>query len=422
MSVEFEPFSHRWRENPYPKYRELRDSDPVHHSPATHTWTVSRHEDVRYVLKNADIFSSRIDRPQGRRALSSLDLLTRARLLVTMMTRMRANPWTMNRSRMLIAEGGEVHAVMRNIVNRGFTPGRIAAWEGRIRELVEAAMARMSELEQFDLVHELAVPLPVTVIAEMLGIDSTDMRKFKKWSDTIIQSTGSSGLGDEGQPSPFRGEALDAMADLRRYLRPIVRARRRKPEDDLISVLLEAEGDAALTNFEVFMFVFLLLLAGNETTTNLLGNAVDALLEHPDQLKLVAEDLSLVPGLVEETLRWDSPVQMLTRVAKQEVEIAGVKIPKGAQVSVLLGSANRDERQFPDPDRFDVTRDTRGHLAFGFGEHFCLGAALARLESKGALEALVPALPRLARVRSEQEFLDSFVVRGRTRLELRAAA
>ncbi len=422
MSVDFEPYSHRWRENPYPKYRELRDSDPVHHS-ASDTWTVSRHADVSYVLKNADVFSSRgVNRPQGRRELSSLDMLARMRLLVSMMTRMRANPWTMNRSRMLIQEEGDVHAVMRNTVNRGFTPRRIAAWEARIRELVEQAMARMGALEQFDLVHELAVPLPVTVIAEMLGIDSADMRKFKKWSDAIIQSTGSTGVDEAGGPSPMRGEAFDAMADLRRYLRPIVRARRKRPADDLISVLTTSEGDAALTDFEVFMFVFLLLIAGNETTTNLLGNAVDALLEHPDQLAVVAGDPSLVPGLVEETLRWDSPVQMLTRVAKREVELSGVKIPEGARVSVLLGSANRDERQFPDPDRFDVTRDTRGHLAFGFGEHFCLGAALARLEAKGALEALVPALPRLARVRPEREFLDSFVIRGRARLELRTAA
>ena len=163
------------------------------------------------------------------------------------------------------------------------------------------------------------------------------------------------------------------------------------------------------------------MLAGNETTTNLLGNAVDALLEHPDQLERVVADPALIPGLIEETLRWDSPVQTLSRQVRSPVELAGVEIPERATVIVLLGSANRDERQFADPDRFDVTRDARSHLAFGFGEHFCLGSALARLESRGALEALVPVLPRLRRVRPERDFLDSFVIRGRKTLELQAA-
>jgi cytochrome P450 len=167
--------------------------------------------------------------------------------------------------------------------------------------------------------------------------------------------------------------------------------------------------------------VLLLLVAGNETTTNLLGNAVDALLAHPDQLARVSADPRLVPALVEETLRFDGPVQFLTRVATREVALHGVRIPADARVVVLLGSANRDERRFPEPDRFDVGRDTRGHVAFGFGAHFCLGASLARLEARAALEALVPELPRLARVRPEREFLDSFLIRGRARLDLRAA-
>jgi cytochrome P450 len=162
-------------------------------------------------------------------------------------------------------------------------------------------------------------------------------------------------------------------------------------------------------------------VAGNETTTNLIGNAVTALLDHPDQLARVVADPSLVPAVIEETLRYDAPVQMLFRTATRDVEIAGTRIPRGAYVVPLLGSANRDERQFPDPDRFDVTRSPRGHVGFGFGEHFCLGAALARLEARVALEALIPELPRLER-RGPSDLVDSFLVRGPEHLELHGIA
>jgi cytochrome P450 len=191
----------------------------------------------------------------------------------------------------------------------------------------------------------------------------------------------------------------------------------------LISVLVTAELDGeGLTDYEIFLFVLLLLVAGNETTTNLLGNAVDALLTHPEQLRKVVEEPARIPALVEETLRFDGPVQFVTRRTTRAVALHGQTLPPHALVIVLLGSANRDERRFPEPDRFDVSRDTRGHVAFGFGAHFCLGASLARLEAKAALEALVPHLPRLVRARPEREFLDSYLIRGRARLELRVAA
>jgi cytochrome P450 len=170
------------------------------------------------------------------------------------------------------------------------------------------------------------------------------------------------------------------------------------------------------------MFVQLLLVAGNETTTNLIGNAVQALLDHPDQLERVAGDSSLVPALVEEALRFDGPIQMVFRTATAETELAGVRIAKGATVALLLGSANRDERRFPDPDRFDVARNPQGHVGFGFGKHFCLGASLARLEAKAALEALVPQLVRRRRREERVARIDSFLVRGPSRLTLSEAA
>ena len=398
-------------------YRELRDHAPLHYSPDSNTWTFSRYEDVVAVLKDTEIFSSKTRGGQMESAVSDLPMAAKLQLLARFVARMRATPWTMRRSRMLIQEDGAVHLRMRDLVNRGFTPRQIKRLEPRIRELVAGCLAELARKPQFDLVSELNIPLPVTVIAEMLGVEPEKRHVFKHWSDVIISGATGSGIGN-----PLESGVLDAMGELRAYLRPIVRERRRRPADDLISILVAAQVDGeGLSDYEIFLFVLLLLVAGNETTTNLLGNAVDALLANPAQLALVSADPGLVPGLIEETLRYDGPVQFLTRRTTREVEMYGQRIPAEASVVVLLGSANRDERRFPEPDRFDVMRDTRGHVAFGFGAHFCLGASLARLEAKAALEALVPELPRLARVRPEREFLDSYLIRGRARLDLRAS-
>jgi cytochrome P450 len=256
------------------------------------------------------------------------------------------------------------------------------------------------------------------VIAEMLGVEPERMHDFKRWSDAFIE-----GATGPGRADPFAPRFVDAVIELMVYLRGVIRRRRREPGDDLISALLaQAPGGTALSEIELLMFVQLLLVAGNETTTNLIGNAVQALLDHPDQLELVAAEPGLVPELVEEVLRFDAPIQMVFRTATSECEVAGARIPKGATVAALLGSANRDERRFPDPDVFDVRREPRGHLGFGFGEHFCLGAALARLEARAALEALVPRLARLERADAQREPIDSFLVRGPKRLTLRPAA
>lgn len=309
------------------------------------------------------------------------------------------------------------HTQLRKLVNRGFTPRQIQRLEPRIRALVAGCLAELRSKPEFDLVSELNIPLPVTVIAEMLGVEPGKRHVFKHWSDVIIAGATGSGLGN-----PLASGVMNAMAELRAYLRPIVKERRRQPADDLISILVEAEVDGeGLSDYEIFLFVLLLLVAGNETTTNLLGNAVDALLAHPEQLARVVAEPALIAGLVEETLRYDGPVQFITRRTTRDFAMHGQTLPVDSMVVVLLGSANRDERRFTEPDRFDVTRDTRGHVAFGFGAHFCLGASLARLEARGALEALVPELPRLARVRPEREFLDSYLIRGRARLDLRAA-
>jgi len=271
--------------------------------------------------------------------------------------------------------------------------------------------------DEFDVVRDLAVPLPVTMIAEMLGIEPERRHDFKRWSDTVIDNaTGA------GRANPFGKAVLDAFAEMTTYVVRIARERRRKPAVDLISQLVSIGGGEGLSPLELVQFVTLLLVAGNETTTNLIGNATAALLDHPEQLARVAADPSLVPSLIEETVRFDAPVQLVFREALADVELAGVRIPAGSIVVPLIGSANRDERRFPDPDRFDVARNPQGHVGFGFGKHFCLGASLARLEAKVALEALVPELRHRRRRDAQLARIDSFLVRGPSRLMLSEAA
>jgi cytochrome P450 len=338
--------------------------------------------------------------------------------LVRFALRTRMNPIGFARARNLIASDPPVHGGLRAIVNRGFTPRQVRAWEPRIRALADAAVAPLAAGRPFDVVADLAVPLPVTIIAEMLGVEHERLADFKHWSDAII--AGMTGSQRGFPPGPATRKAL---LDLDAYMARVIRRRRRAPGPDLVSTILAEEpGGERLSSMEVILFVTLLLVAGNETTTNLVGNAVGALLDHPDVLARVARDPEQVAGVVEETLRFDAPIQLVFRTALRDVELHGARIPAGATVALLLGSANRDERRFPDPDRFDPGRDTRGHLGFGFGQHFCLGASLARLEAQVALEALLPHLVHARRASEDRRLLDSFLVRGPSRLELRPAA
>ncbi len=413
----YEPFDRTHRDDPFPAYRALRDEAPVHRAPVSGAFVVTRYEHAVEVLKSPERFSSdtRVLNRVRRRQMSALQ---QARLLWKLTAGLRLNPLRMRDARMLILEDPPAHGLMRAIVNRGFTPRRIRSWEKRIEELVHEAMDRVRGRVSFDFIEEVAVPLPVTVISEVLGIPPEDRHLFKHWSDVLIEGGTGSGLED-----PAASGVLDVIIELGRYMRPIMRARRADPAEDLISVLVDASaGEAGLTDVEIVLFILLLLVAGNETTTNLLGNAVDALLDHPEQLARVAADPALVPSLVEEALRFDGPILFVRRIAKEGAELAGVPIPRGAQVLPILSSANRDERRFPDPDRLDVDRDTRGHLAFGLGNHFCLGASLARLEASAALRVFVPELLGLERARPERAFVDSFQVRGRRELPLRRRA
>jgi cytochrome P450 len=394
--------------NPFATYKRLRDEAPVHWAQESGVFCISRYEDVSHVLTSPNVFSSTgfLDVMVAERwkKLGWRELFEMARFVV----RARMSPLEFKSGlESVILVDPPRHGELRGILNRGFTPRRISAWEERTREITNTCLAPLRRGESFDIVQQFSIPLPVTVIAEMLGVESERQLDFKRWSDEIV--AGASGSGT-------LADFLRAMGELHTYLRPIVAERRRHPAEDMISVLVDPSNDETLDAKGMVQFVILLLIAGNETTTNLLGNAVTALLRNPDQLALVRDDPSLVPALVEETLRYESPLQMVFRKVMEDTEIRGTTLQKGSSVCALLGSANRDERQFPDPDRFDLQRDARRHVALGKGIHFCLGAPLGRLEARVALEELVPLLGERDSVELDPPMIDSYIVRGRARL------
>ena len=416
MTIAFDPLVDVRRADPYPLYRELRERAPVHHVPNSEVYCVARYDDVLQVLRTPEVFSSRAmltvllnAGPDAKLPITPAILWFAARLMITA----RLNPFLLRKHPSLIASDGTRHDALRAIVNRGFTPRRMAQWDARAREIVASCVVKLDRGEPFDLVEDLSIPLPVTVISEMLGIDPERRRDFKRWSDALISMTTAA-----GRANPFAPELLAKFVEMITYLSGIARERQRAPAGDLISAIVSGGKGEALHPQDAMQFVILLLIAGNETTTNLIGNAVNALLDHPEQLARVAADPALVPDWIEETLRFDPPVQQVFRTALEDVELAGVRIPKGATVVAMLASANRDERRFPDGERFDVSRRPQGHLGFGFGKHFCLGASLARLEARAALEALAPRLASLRKLEAEPPRVESFLVRGPARLAL----
>lgn len=424
MAIDYAPFADHVRSDPFSHYRRLREEAPAHWSSNPASWVISRYEDVLEILRHPEAFSSDAMTTvmMGISPTALLDPSSDPAALQNLAALIEAMPFDRSdfgepgRGRNLIGSDPPDHDVLRRVVNRGFTPRRIAVLEERIRALVADCMGGLRRGEEFDLVRDLAVPVPTIVIAELLGVEPERRDDFKRWSDGIIAGTSGS-----GRKAGWRESGVTAlMAEFAEYFVEVAEQRRREPKDDLASVLLTAEaGDEGLRPMELVSFALLLLIAGNETTTNLLGNTVKALLDFPDQLDRAQRDPSLIPNLVEEGLRFDGPVQFLFRRATRDLELAGTKIAENQVVVPLLGSANRDPRRWGETaDLFDVTRDTRGHLAFGFGVHFCLGASLARLEARCALEALVPKLPGLVRCEPEVEYIDSTLMRGPARLTL----
>jgi cytochrome P450 len=280
------------------------------------------------------------------------------------------------------------HTRLRALITRAFTPRSVANLEPRIRELSRQLLDQAIERGEMDLAADFSIPLPMMVIAEMLGIPLADLPRYKRWSDDILKLSYSLFRGADEVRAV--GEFRAATAEMRAYLPVLLEPRRAAPKDDLLTRLLEAEVDGErLTEEEILGFFQLLLVGGQETTTNLINNAILCFLENPDELARLRAAPELLPSAIEEVLRYRSPLQWVMRTPRRDVEMHGQVIPAGQVVLVVIGSANRDPKQFPDADRFDITRDPNPHIAFGHGLHFCLGAPLARLEARIALTDLL---------------------------------
>ena len=358
--VTYNPYEYDMHEDPYPTYARLRAEAPVYRSDEFDFWALSRHEDVLAAFRNVDSFSNAFGvsldpsafGPEAHRTMSFLAL----------------DP--------------PKHTRMRSLVGKGFTPTKVNAMEERIREITLQHLEPALERGTFDFIEDFAGKVPMDVISELMGVPVADRAELRRLADLVLHR-------DDGVYD-VPPEGMAAALDLDVYYQAMVDDRRKARTDDLTSALLDAEIDGdRLTDEEIVAFLFLMVVAGNETTTKLLGNAWYWGWRNPDEMAKPFADASRVPDWVEETLRYDTSSQMLLRVLRHPIELHGTTIAEGQRVLLLVGSANRDESIFPDPERYDLDRDTTKLVSFGSGRHFCMGAPLARMEARIALSELV---------------------------------
>ena len=395
----YDPTNEATRRNPFPLYESLQEHDPIHWSPAIRSWIITRYDDVRQVAMSSTMSSDRLRpfyealRDERREILSGV-----MRYL---------NEW-------LVFKAAPEHTRLRKMMNAVFSLQTIHAREPQIRRTVDDLFAAVEPGQQFDFMKDVAVLLPAYVILDMMGLPRSDFPMIKEWSDDLRLFIGTS-RADEDKYRKARSGADHMSA----YFRNVIEQRREKPGDDVITKMMQAQDDkGSLGEDELVAMCMLVLFGGHETTTNLLGSAVVALLEHPQQQLLLRENPQLIDSAVEEFLRYDGPSNSIARVVAVDHDLHGKTLHAGERVFAMINAANRDPRRFDRPHELDIQRSPNRHLTFGQGLHFCLGAPLARLEAKVCISSLLSNFSSMQLGQGEVHWLDALVMRGPSQLPL----
>ncbi len=383
--------------NPYPLYRRLREEDPVHWDPFLSAWVVTRYQDVVDVLHH---YSA--DRTPTPEQLTGMGLA-------------RLNPIAQVMVKQMLFMDAPAHTRLRTLASSAFTPARVAVLRSHIQEIVDRLLDEVGPRGQMDVIADLAYPLPAIVTAEMLGVPVSDRDQLKQWSEDFAEMLGNFQHNPDRVPRVLR-----SVEEMTAYFHGKVREFRTRPHFGLIHSLMTAEVDGErLTDEEVVANSIVTMVGGQETTTNLIGNGILTLLRNPDQMQRILEDASLVPSAVEELLRYESPSQHTARLAPMDVTLGGRQIRKRQAVIAIMAAGNRDPAMFPDPDRLDVGRNEKRHLAFGWAAHFCFGAALARIEGHVAFETILHRLRNLRLEPGPLVWRQNLGLRGLTALPVR---
>lgn len=397
--IQFDLNSAEFLADPYPVYDRMRSNDPVYWSEQNSYWLLTRYADIVSLIPNEKLSSNRIAAHADR---MPNEIKEQFRPFFT-----AVSSW------MLMVDPPD-HTRLRGLVNKAFTPGVVANMQRLIQELVDDMLTRVESHGRMDVITDLANPLPAMVIAELLGVPRTDQRQFKEWSDDMTKAlSGIDSAKSKEELFGLYGIAQKSIMQLSSYFKERINELRLHPQENLLSALAQAEeqGDR-LTENELFANCVLLMMAGHETTTNLIGNGILALLRNPEQKEALATNPALIVSAVEELLRYDSPVQKMARIALSDIAVDGKQIKKGQLVCFCFGAANRDPEQFVTPQQLDIARKPNRHLAFGHGLHYCVGAALARLEGQIAVSSLLHRLPKVRLENESAEWHRDFTLRG----------
>ena len=382
------------RANPYPFYAQLRSQDPVHWDEELGFWVLTRYADIASVYHDP-----RFSRAQGLRR--GFERLPESEQVI-------AEPVFHSFSKTMFYSDPPYHTRLRGLVNSAFTPTAVEQMRPYIQQTVDDLLNRVQAYGKMDVIQDFAYPLPILVIAHMLGLPAEDRIQFKQWSDDLFAI-----LGSVPHATELMERAARSLHELTNYITELSEARRTHLRSDLLTALVEAvEGGERLTHEELVANVIILLSAGHETTSNLIGNGLLALLRNPEQMQTLRERPMLIASAVEEMMRYDNPVQISYRSAADDVEIGGKCIRKGQLVNSILAAGNRDPERFSEPDRFDITRDEGRHVGLGLGIHFCLGAPLLRLEAQIAFATLLSRYPRMALASENLEWQEHPIFRG----------